>query len=170
MAVESVTLAKDGHTLTGVSYLVVSIVAGLLARLLGDRRRSSRSCTLAFVLLIEGDPMQLEGAARRITIFVGESDSFHHHSLATEIVQHAHAAGLAGATVLRGIEGYGTSNHIHTTRVLSLSNDLPIVIVVIDCAERVDAFLPELSSLVTEGLVVVEDVEVVKYVGRSGDS
>ena len=84
-------------------------------------------------------------------------------------MQRAHAAGLAGATVLRGIEGYGASNHIHTTRVLSLSNDLPIVIVIIDSAERVDAFLPELSGLVTEGLVVVEDVEVVKYIGRTGD-
>jgi PII-like signaling protein len=110
--------------------------------------------------------VKLEGAARRLTIFIGEEDSYRHHALATEIVHRAHEAGLAGATVLRGIEGFGASNHVHTTRILSLSNDLPIVIVIIDEAERVDAFLPQLDELVTEGLVVVEDVNVVKYVGR----
>jgi len=114
--------------------------------------------------------MKLEGSARRLTIFVGESDSYHHHSLATEIVHRAHAAGLAGATVLRGVEGYGASNHVHTTRILSLSNDLPIVIVIIDTAENIDAFVPQLDELVTEGLVVVEDVAVIKYAGRPATS
>ena len=110
--------------------------------------------------------MRLEGPARRLTIFIGESDSYDHHSLATEIVQRAHATGLAGATVLRGIEGFGASNHVHTTRILSLSNDLPLVVVIVDAREAIDAFLPELDALITEGLVVVEDVEVIKYVGR----
>lgn len=111
--------------------------------------------------------MKLEGAARRLTIFIGESDSYHHHSLGTEIVQRAQQAGLAGATVLRGVEGFGASNHVHTTRILSLSNDLPIVIVIIDSAERIEAFIPQLDELITEGLVVVEDIEVVKYIGRT---
>ena len=110
--------------------------------------------------------MRLEGPARRLTIFIGESDSYDHHSLATEIVQRAHGTGLAGATVLRGIEGFGASNHVHTTRILSLSNDLPLVVVIVDAREAIDAFLPELDALITEGLVVVEDVEVIKYVGR----
>lgn len=111
--------------------------------------------------------MRLEGTARRLTIYVGEEDSYGHKSLATEIVHRAQQAGLAGATVLRGIEGFGKSNHVHTTRILSLSNDLPIVIVIVDAAERIDAFLPQLDELITEGLVTVEDVEVIKYVGRS---
>lgn len=110
--------------------------------------------------------MKLEGPAQRLTIFVGEDDMFRHHSLATEIVHRAHAAGLAGATVLRGIEGFGPSNHLHTTRVLSLSSDLPIVIVIVDAADRIRAFLPQIEELVTEGLVTVDDVNVVTYVGR----
>jgi uncharacterized protein len=110
--------------------------------------------------------MKLEGSQKRLTIFIGESDRHGRTPLATEIVQRAHAAGLAGATVLRGIEGYGASNHLHTTRILSLSNDLPMVIVIVDTAERIEGFLAELDELITEGLVIVDDVEVVKYAGR----
>jgi uncharacterized protein len=110
--------------------------------------------------------MKLEGTQRRLTIFIGESDHFGHTPLATEIVQRAHAAGMAGATVLRGVEGFGASNHIHTTRILSLSDDLPMVVIIIDNHDRIDAFLPQLDELITEGLVIVDDVEVVKYVGR----
>ncbi len=80
--------------------------------------------------------MKLEGHHKRLTIFVGESDRAGHHSLATEIVHRAHGAGLAGASMFRGIEGYGASNHLHTTRVLSLSDDLPIAIVIVDSEER----------------------------------
>ena len=110
--------------------------------------------------------MRLEGPGKRLTIFVGESDHAGHHPLATEIVHRAHKAGLAGATVFRGVEGYGASNHIHTTRILSLSDDLPVCIVIVDSQERVEAFLPELDQLINEGLVIMEDVEVIKYVGR----
>ncbi|HZQ57357.1 MAG TPA: DUF190 domain-containing protein [Acidimicrobiales bacterium] len=110
--------------------------------------------------------MKLEGSQKRLTIFIGESDRHGRTPLATEIVQRAHAAGLAGATVLRGVEGYGASNHLHTTRILSLSNDLPMVIVIIDTAERIEGFLPQLDELIAEGLVIVDDVEVVKYAGR----
>lgn len=111
--------------------------------------------------------MKLEGPGERLTIFIGETDQHHHKPLYTEIVHRAHRAGLAGATVLRGLEGYGASRHIHTTRILSLSEDLPVVVVVVDKPERIDAFLPELDELVTEGLVVREYVEIVKYVGRN---
>lgn len=110
--------------------------------------------------------MKLEGPAERLTIFVGETDQAGHRPLYTEIVHRAHRAGLAGATVLRGIEGYGASNHIHTARILRLSEDLPVVIVIVDRPDRIDAFLPELDELISEGLVVREQVEIVKYVGR----
>ena len=112
--------------------------------------------------------MQLGGPQKRLTIFIGESDRVGHTPLATEIVQRAHAAGLAGVTVLRGVEGYGASNHIHTTRILSLSDDLPMLVIIIDSSTAIDAFLPTLDELITEGLVIVDDVEVVKYVGRAG--
>jgi PII-like signaling protein len=108
----------------------------------------------------------IDGPALRLTILIGEADRWHHRPLYTEIVHRAHAAGLAGASVLRGIEGYGASSRIHTNRLLSLSEDLPIVVVIVDAEERVRAFLPQLDELVTEGLVMVDPVEVVRYVGR----
>ena len=70
--------------------------------------------------------------------------------------------------MFRGIEGFGASNHIHTTRLLSLSDDLPVAVVIVDADERIRGFLDELDELITEGLVILDDVEVVKYVGRSG--
>ncbi len=112
--------------------------------------------------------MTLRGAATRLTVLVGESDQWHHRPAYTEIVHRAHRFGLAGASVFRGIEGYGRSNHIHTTRILSLSEDLPIAITIVDTDERIRGFLPQLDELVTEGLVILEPVEVVRYVGRSG--
>ena len=110
--------------------------------------------------------MRLHGPAKRLTVFIGESDRFHHRPLSVEIVHRAHAAGLAGASVLRGIEGYGASSRIHTTRMLSLSEELPIVVIIVDTEEKIRAFLPELDELVGEGLVIVDPVEVIRYVGR----
>lgn len=112
--------------------------------------------------------MEHNGRATRLTIFVGEDDQWQHRPLFTEIVHRAHAAGLAGATVLRGIEGYGASSRIHTTRLLSLSGDLPVMIVIVDADDRVRAFLPQLDELVAQGLVILDPVEVVRYVGRPG--
>ncbi|MGI8681098.1 MAG: DUF190 domain-containing protein [Mycobacteriales bacterium] len=114
--------------------------------------------------------MRLQGPARRLTIFIGETDLWHHKPLYSEIVRRAHRAGLAGASVLRGIEGYGASSHIHTSRVLSLSDDLPLAIIIVDVAERIEEFLPQLDELITEGLVILDDVDVVRYVGRPGKS
>lgn len=113
--------------------------------------------------------MKLEGRQQRLTIYIGESDRHGHTPLATEIVQRAHAAGLAGASVFRGVEGFGASNHIHTTRILSLSEDLPVAIVIVDRPDAIAEFVAALDELITEGLVVVEDVDVVKYVGRDHD-
>jgi uncharacterized protein len=109
----------------------------------------------------------LPGPATRLTIIVKESDQWHHRPLYTEIVHRAHQAGLAGASVFRGIEGYGRSQHIHTSRILSLSENLPCSIVIIDTDEAVRGFLPQLDELVTEGLVTLDEVEVVRYVARS---
>jgi len=111
--------------------------------------------------------MTLRGPATRLTIMVGESDQTHHHPVYTELVHRAHRAGLAGASVFRGIEGFGKSNHIHTTRLLSLSEDLPVAVVIVDTDERIRAFLPELEGLEIEGLVILEPVEVIRYAGRS---
>jgi uncharacterized protein len=110
--------------------------------------------------------MILEGSALRLTIFVGESDQWHHRPLYTEIVHRAHKAGLAGATVLHGVEGFGASSRIHTSRLLSLSHDLPCVIVIVDTEDKVRAFLPDLDDAVAEGMVILDPVHVVKYVGR----
>ncbi|WP_037680056.1 DUF190 domain-containing protein [Streptomyces griseus] len=111
---------------------------------------------------------RLTGSALRVTVFVGENDTWHHKPLYSEIVHRAHAAGLAGASVFRGIEGYGASSLIHTSRLLSLSEDLPVAIVIVDSEERVRAFLPQLDELVTEGLVILDDCEVIRYAGREG--
>lgn len=108
----------------------------------------------------------LSGRALRLTVLVGENDTWHHRPLFTEIVHRAHAAGLAGASVFRGVEGFGASSRIHTTRLLSLSEDLPIAILIVDTEERVRSFLPQLDELVTEGLVILDPCEVVRYVGR----
>jgi PII-like signaling protein len=110
--------------------------------------------------------MKIEGPAVRLTIFLGEDDTWHHKPLYHEIVSRAHHAGLAGASVLRGIEGYGASSRIHTSRLLSLSEDLPLAVIIVDQEDRIRAFLPQLDELVTEGLVILDPVEVIRYVGR----
>lgn len=110
--------------------------------------------------------MTMAGPALRLTVFVEEDDRFQHRPLYTEIVHRAHAAGLAGASVMRGIEGYGASSHVHTTRLLSMSQDLPVMIVIVDEAEKVRGFLSELDVLEIEGLAFVDEVEVVRYSGR----
>src|SRR5579863_6540822 len=106
--------------------------------------------------------MELSGPAKRLTILIGEQDHLGHHSLATEIVKRAHAAGLAGVSVFRGVEGYGKSNHIHTTRILSLSDDLPVCIVIVDRADPIQAFVTDILELVEGGLVTIEEVEVLQ--------
>ena len=111
--------------------------------------------------------MTLQGPARRITIFIGESDRYNHKPLYAEIVHRAHQRGLAGASVFRGIEGYGASSRIHTSRLLSLSEDLPMAIIVVDTADKTEQFLDEIAELVTGGLIIVDDVHVHTYAGGS---
>lgn len=111
--------------------------------------------------------MRLAGLALRLTIFVDIDDVWHHKPLYHEIVHRAHKAGLAGATVLRGVEGFGAGSLIHTTRILSLAEDLPAVIIIVDSAERVRNFLPQVEELIDEGMIILDEVEVIRYVGKN---
>lgn len=110
--------------------------------------------------------MKIEGLAKQIRIYIGDSDQWHGQALYSAIVQRAHDQGLAGATVLHGVEGYGATTRIHTARILRLAEDLPVVIDIVDKAERIDAFLSVLDEMVTEGMVIVQDVEVIRYIGN----
>lgn len=112
---------------------------------------------------------RLAGPALRVTVVVSENDTWHHRPLYTEIVHRAHAAGLAGASVFRGIEGFGASSHVHTTRLLSLGQELPVSILIVDTEERIRGFLPVLDELVADGLVLLDACEVVRY-GRPDDA
>ncbi|MEU9789322.1 DUF190 domain-containing protein [Streptomyces sparsogenes] len=106
----------------------------------------------------------------RLTVLVGESDTWHHRPLFAEVVHRAHRAGLAGASVFRGVEGFGASSVVHTSRLLSLSEDLPVAIVIVDTEERVRAFLPDLEELLgEEGLAVLDPVEVIRSPGPGGN-
>ena len=105
----------------------------------------------------------LSGPAERLTIYIGESDRHHHVAMHAEIIHRAHAAGMAGASAWRGFEGFGANNHIHTTRILSLSEDLPIMVEIIDTTEKIDGFLPQIEELGVSGLVVREPIQVVAY-------
>ena len=106
---------------------------------------------------------RLEGEGKLLRIFIGESDTWHGRPLYEAIVRRVREEGLAGATVLRGIEGFGADSHLHTSRILRLSEDLPVVIELVDTAERIDAVLPLLDEMVTEGMVTVERVHIVSY-------
>ena len=113
--------------------------------------------------------MRLHGTALRLTIMIGESDHWHRKPLFTEIVHRAHHAGLAGATVLHGVEGFGATSRIHTSRILSLSEDLPVVILIVDTHDRIHDFLPELDELAIEGVIILDECEVIRYVDKGGD-
>ena len=107
--------------------------------------------------------MKLEGEGQLLRIFIGEADRWHGRSLYEAIVLRAREAGLAGATVLRGLMGFGAKSHLHMAKVLRLSEDLPIVIEIVDRAERIDAFLPVLDEMVADGLVTLERAQVITY-------
>ncbi|GGV22025.1 DUF190 domain-containing protein [Streptomyces griseoflavus] len=107
------------------------------------------------------------GTVTRLTVFVGENDTWRHRPLYSEIVHRAHAAGLAGASVFRGVEGFGASSVVHTSRLLSLGDELPVAVVVVDTEERVRAFLPELDALVPDGLVLLDRCEAVRRPGTA---
>jgi PII-like signaling protein len=107
--------------------------------------------------------MELEEKARLLRIFIGENDRFDHHPLYEAIVLKAREQGLAGATVLRGPMGFGYSSRVHTAKILRLSEDLPMLVEIIDNEEKITAFLPLLDEMVKGGLVTIEDVRILRY-------
>ena len=106
---------------------------------------------------------RLEGEGKLLRLFIGESDTWHGKPLYQAIVERARAEGLAGATVTRGIEGFGADSHLHTSRILRLSEDLPVVIEIVDSAEQIDRIVPILDEMVAEGMLTVERVHVISY-------
>lgn len=112
--------------------------------------------------------MRLEGVGKLVRIFIGESDLWEGRPLHEAIVHRARDLGLAGATVLRGIEGFGASSIVHTARILRLSEDLPIVIEMVDTADNIDRFLEVADEMVQEGMVTVERVQILKYQADPG--
>jgi PII-like signaling protein len=107
--------------------------------------------------------MKLEGEGKLLRIFIGESDTWHDKPLYEAIVERVRMEGLAGATVLRGIEGFGKASRVHTTRILRLSTDLPVLIEIVDTAERIDHIMQALDEMVGEGLMTVEKVHIIAY-------
>ncbi len=105
----------------------------------------------------------LDGEATLVRVFIGESDQWHHRSLALAVIERLRKEGYSGATVLRGIAGFGARSVLHTTQILRLSEDLPVVIEMVEAHERVEALLAILDEMVPEGLVTLEKVRVVKY-------
>jgi PII-like signaling protein len=110
--------------------------------------------------------MRLDGEGQLLRIYIGELDKWHHQPLYEAIVLKAREMGLAGATVLRGPMGFGAHSHLHTAKILRLSEDLPVLIEIVDKEDRINAFLPELDTMVADGLVTLEKVHVIKYQGN----
>lgn len=111
--------------------------------------------------------MRLGGEGKLLRIFIGESDTWHGKPLYQALVEHLRAEGIAGATVIRAMEGFGAKSHLHTTRLLRLSEDLPLVIEVVDTEANIARVLPALDDMVADGLVTLERVEVITY--RAGN-
>jgi len=107
--------------------------------------------------------MKLEGEAQLLLIFIGESDRWQSQPLYEAIVLKARQLNLAGATVLRGPMGFGADSRLHTAKVLRLSEDLPIIIEIVDSEQKIATLLPHIDQMVTEGLVTLEKVRVMKY-------
>ena len=107
--------------------------------------------------------MKIEGEGQLLRVFIGESDHWHGRPLYEAVVLKAREMGMAGATVLRGLMGFGADSRLHTAKVLRLSDDLPIVIEIVDRSERIEAFLPQLDAMVTEGMITLEKVHVLAY-------
>ena len=107
--------------------------------------------------------MKLPSEAERLRVYIGESDKFEGRLLYEVIVEQARRRGLAGATATRGTLGFGANSRIHSAKILRLSEDLPMVVEIVDEPERIAAFLPELDSMIGEGLVTREKVNVILY-------
>ena len=107
--------------------------------------------------------MHLPEEGKLLRIFIGESDRWEHKPLYEAIVLKARELGLAGATVLRGPMGFGANSRLHTAKILRLSEDLPLIIEIVDSEEQIQLLLPHLDIMVKEGLVTLENVQIIKY-------
>jgi PII-like signaling protein len=107
--------------------------------------------------------MEITGPAKLLKIYIGESDKWHGKPLSTALVERLREEGLAGATVLRAVEGFGANSRVHTAHILRLSEDLPLVVEVVDRADRIDRALFIVDEMVGDGLVLLVDVNVVHY-------
>lgn len=105
----------------------------------------------------------LEGQQVLMRIFIGEGDRWHHQPLYQALVEMLRRKKIAGATVFRGTLGFGAESHMHTAQLLRLSQDLPIVIEVVDTQEHIDGVMPEIDAMVQDGLITIEKVQVVRY-------
>ena len=111
--------------------------------------------------------MKIPTDGKLLRIFIGEADRWNGQPLYEAIVEEARTRGLAGATVWKGFMGFGAHSRLHTTKILRLSEDLPVVIEIVDAAEKIEAFLPDLDRMVQEGLVTLERADVILYRGPS---
>lgn len=107
--------------------------------------------------------MKLPSEAKLLRIFIGEADKFEGKPLFEAIVNLARKQGMAGATVLRGLMGFGADSRMHSANILRLSEDLPIVIEIVDSAEKIESILPQLDDMIKEGMVTLEKVNVIAY-------
>ena len=107
--------------------------------------------------------MQIEGEGQRVTVYIGSSDTWHGANLAVAIVERCRKLGFAGATASRGVMGFGKNSRIHRAHIFGLSEDLPEKIEIIDKPERIAELLPVLEEMVSGGLVVVENVHIIRY-------
>ena len=107
--------------------------------------------------------MKLPYESVLMRIFIGENDKFEGHPLFEAIVEEARKRGMAGATVLRGILGFGANSRIHTSKILRLSEDLPLVVEIVDTEEKINAFLPDLDKMIGEGMITLEKACVIAY-------
>jgi PII-like signaling protein len=110
--------------------------------------------------------MKIPENGQLLRIFIGESDQWHGKPLYEALILKAREMGLAGATMIRGLMGYGATSRIHTAKLLRLSEDLPVIVEIVDSEEKISAFLPVVDEMVQEGLVTLEAIKVIQY--RSG--
>jgi PII-like signaling protein len=112
--------------------------------------------------------MQTPTEGRLLRIFIGESDRWHGKPLYEALILRARELGLAGATMLRGLMGYGAASRLHTAKILRLSEDLPVIVEIVDTEARIAAFLPEVEAMVQDGLVTLERAQVLQYRSKPG--
>jgi PII-like signaling protein len=164
-------LVREFETMVGEGLVVVSPASviryahGLECELADppESTKSQSSCTRGIAREEDASHMKIEGEGKRVTVYVGSADVWHGRNLAVAIVERCREMGMAGATVSRGVMGFGKHSVIHKAHLLGLSADLPEKIEIVDRPGEIDRLLPVLDEMIGGGLIVVEDVHVVRY-------